>query len=183
MESERTVFTIGHSTIEPYKLVRKLLFHHIEVVVDVRSIPYSKYAPYYNKKQIRKLLRESGFDYRFGGKYLGAFPGGKRPPEGSTPDWAALASREEFRIGIRRVIELAQTQRVVLLCAEENPFRCHRHFLITPALMESGIRVVHIRHAKPDFLVTRIPGKRGSPFSAGTVHDQGRRQKPLFRVV
>jgi uncharacterized protein (DUF488 family) len=140
------IYTIGHGALKTFEFVRLLAINRIEVVVDVRSIPFSRAAPQFNKPTLEMNLAEAGFEYRYGGKHLGGFPDGHRPSPEISPDWAAMAVREEFKSGIERVIDLASARRVALLCAEENPFRCHRHKLITPVLNESGIVVVHLRH-------------------------------------
>ncbi|MBN1551100.1 DUF488 domain-containing protein [bacterium] len=141
-----TVYTLGHSILQPFELVKLLLVNHIEIVIDIRSIPYSRSAPQFNKKNLENLLTESGFEYRFGGAHLGAFPDGKKSPSGATPDWNALAQRDAFKHGIKRVLQLASSKRTVLLCAEENPYRCHRHFLIAPVLLAQGVKIIHLRH-------------------------------------
>ncbi|MBN1356559.1 DUF488 domain-containing protein [bacterium] len=140
-----TVYTIGHSNLEPYQLVRLLVLNMIEMVIDVRSIPYSRSVPQFNRETLEKLLTDSGMEYRFGGKHLGAYPDGIKSAGREKADWYALSQRPEFRQGIQRVLELAKSKRIALLCAEENPVRCHRHHLIAPALIETGLRVVHIR--------------------------------------
>ena len=145
-EESRVVFTIGHSTTNPCDLIKLLILNHIEVIIDVRSIPYSRVAPQFNKKALEAIMLDGGFDYRFGGKFLGAYPGGKRPEVRVRPDWKKLAERDEFKQGIDRVVQLATQKQTVLLCAEENPYRCHRHHLIAPALIAKGFRVIHIRH-------------------------------------
>lgn len=155
-----TIFTIGHSTLIMSDLIRHLTLNTIDTIIDVRSIPYSRIAPQFSKKNLEDVLTEIGFSYRFAGKYLGAYPDGVRPPPGSNPDWSVLASRAAFKIGISRVIDLGRDHRVVLLCAEENPYNCHRHHLIAPALIESGAHVMHLRHNGRKFLLTRMPKLR-----------------------
>jgi len=140
------VYTIGYGRLIPSDLIRLLVVNRINVVVDVRSIPYSKYSPQFNKRSLEQNLTDCGFEYRFGGKYLGAYPDGRKPPPGMIPDWKALSVRKEFKHGIRRIEELAQQHRVGLLCAEEKPYRCHRHHLIAVTLIKMGIRVIHLRH-------------------------------------
>ncbi len=151
-----TIFTIGHGRISIYNLIRLLVLNRIQLVIDVRSIPYSRMAPQFNKNSLEMNLRESGFEYRYGGKHLGGFPTGKKPAPGMNIDYQWMAEQTIFKQGIRRVIELAERDRLVLLCAEENPYHCHRHHLITPALLKMGIQVIHIRHSGQRENVTEI---------------------------
>jgi uncharacterized protein (DUF488 family) len=144
-DSRIIIYTVGHSNHEPYKFIRLLALKRIELVVDVRSIPFSKTVPQFNKLKLETLLRDSGIEYRFGGKYLGAYPDGVKPSRDKPVDWGVLSERPEFKKGISRLLELAQTKCTALLCAEENPHRCHRHHLIMPALRAENVRVIHIR--------------------------------------
>ncbi len=154
------VFTMGHSTLKMSELIRHLTVNGIDTVIDVRSIPYSRIAPQFSKQNLEAVLTSIGFSYRFGGKYLGAYPDGRKPPPGTVIDWPALAARAAFRIGISRVMELAVDHRVVLVCAEENPYNCHRHHLIAPAVIEAGGNIMHLRHNGRKFLLTRMPRLR-----------------------
>ena len=56
-----------------------------------------------------------------------------------------LASTREFRRGITRLEKESDRHRVVLMCTEEDPAKCHRHPLLAAALMERGVDVLHIR--------------------------------------
>jgi uncharacterized protein (DUF488 family) len=140
------IYTIGHGTLRMARFVRLLVLNMVTIVVDVRSVPYSKYVPHFNKKNMEFMLPEAGIEYRFGGKHLGFYPKGHKPEGSLQPDPASLYVRPAFKAGIKRVLELAGIGQVALMCAEENPYRCHRHFLITPALLEAGAQVIHIRH-------------------------------------
>jgi uncharacterized protein (DUF488 family) len=55
------------------------------------------------------------------------------------------ASEPEFRAGLTHLLGLAEGKRVAIMCAEEDPARCHRSVLIAPALRERGVAVVHLR--------------------------------------
>ena len=76
--------------------------------------------------------------------------------EGKKLEAAVLAEQKKFKKGIDRLLTLAHTDRLVLLCAEEDPYHCHRHGLITPALLKSGCQVVHLRHDGQKHTVTEF---------------------------
>jgi uncharacterized protein (DUF488 family) len=124
-----TIYTIGHSNHPLEKFLALLRKHRIQLVVDVRSSPYSRFVPHFNRKALEGTLRKEGIDYRFLGDKLG----GKRP-EG-------MVDQE----GIEEVAALAQQFRTVLLCAEENPDQCHRKSLLAPLLRKRGFTIHHIR--------------------------------------
>lgn len=140
------IYTIGHGILQTSELIRFLAVNRIETVVDVRSFPFSKKAPQFNKSVLETNLKEAAIEYRYAGQYLGGYPDGQIISNRTALDWKNLSERPDFIRGIRRLIDIASQKRVALLCAEENPYRCHRHLLITPALMEEGIRVIHLRH-------------------------------------
>ncbi len=140
------VFTIGHSNHRIEHFLDLLALHSIDTVADVRSQPYSRHNPQFCRDALRDALGERNIRYSFLGKELGgktndpALTG----PDGN-PSWPRMAEAEDFRQGLDKLYELIQLSRVAILCAEEDPSRCHRHHLIAPALHVDGIQVLHIR--------------------------------------
>lgn len=139
-------FTLGHSnhTIEKWlDLVRQ---HQIEVVVDTRSSPYSKFAPQFDTELMLRSLVAAKVRYL----YLGAELGG-RP---ANPDYydakgrvlySRLRDDAEFKSAIARLETGLMRFRVALVCGEENPAHCHRRLLIGRVLAERGHTMLHIR--------------------------------------
>ena len=139
-------FTLGHSnhTIEAWlALVRQ---HTLEVVVDVRSAPYSKYASQFDQVPLRRSLEGIGVKYL----YLGAELGG-RPADSTYYDAAGrvlygrLCEDSRFKSGIARLESGIAQFRVALLCGEEDPAHCHRRLLVGRVLLERGHTMLHIR--------------------------------------
>lgn len=146
LESRTRVFTIGHSTHSVEAFLQILARFEIEVLVDVRTAPYSKHAPQFNQMNLKHALKDTATRYLFLGKELGGMP--ENPEfydrEGHVLYWK-MAESEPFRQGFERLKNGAALYRVALLCGEENPLNCHRHVFIGRALAESGIGVIHIR--------------------------------------
>lgn len=144
--SDSVVYTIGHSNHPIEHFLDLLDVHHIDTVVDVRSQPYSRHNPQYCRNAIRDSLAGRGIHYRFLGNALG---GKTTDPllmdDEGRPDWIKMAQTDAFRIGISELDGLMALSRVAIVCAEEDPSKCHRRHLITPALYEMGGRVFHIR--------------------------------------
>jgi len=115
------------------EFIRVLGDNRVEVVIDVRSNPYSRFEDY-NKGRLERVLPESGIGYIHLGKELGGIR--DRP-------YTEHMESEEFRQGIERLLELAGEKRVVLMCAEKDPASCHRRY-IADHLAKMGIEVVHI---------------------------------------
>jgi uncharacterized protein (DUF488 family) len=85
-------------------------------------------------------------DYVFLGDSLGGRPvGDEFYRADGTVDYASRARAGDFQAGIEQLLVLASERPTAILCAEEDPTRCHRRGLITPVLLERGLEVVHIR--------------------------------------
>jgi protein-tyrosine-phosphatase len=125
-----TLLTIGYAALPLERFLALLHQHDVEVVVDVRSQPYSKRAPPYRKRELERALKERGIAYFHLGQQLGG-----RPP----------AEPGSFQRGISRLVALAERRQVAILCAEEDPARCHRGARIAPALLAWSVAVAHIR--------------------------------------
>ena len=142
------LWTVGHSNHTVERFLELLGEHGIEVVVDVRSEPYSSYSGHFCQGALRRSLKDAGLSYLFMGRELGGRP---QEPEFYDEDghvlYGELAATERFREGLRRLVDGATRYRVAVMCSEENPTSCHRHRLVTRALRETDPRVsiLHIR--------------------------------------
>ena len=141
-----TLFTIGHSRHAAEHFLALLRAQAIERLVDVRSQPYSKWAPHFDTSALAQLLTAAGIDYVFLGRQLGGRPDARAfyRQDGSV-DYARRSIASDFVDGIQRLIVLAQERRSTILCSEEDPTYCHRRLLVTPAVMRADTTVVHVR--------------------------------------
>ena len=120
--------------------------HGIEVLVDIRSRPYSRHAPQFNTTAIEATLSGNGIRYLFLGRELGG-----RPVEETfydtkgRVDYVLVERSRPFLDGIKSVEREIQSNRISLLCSEEDPARCHRRLLVGRALEERGFTLLHIR--------------------------------------
>jgi uncharacterized protein (DUF488 family) len=141
-----TIWTVGHSRHQLPALLAVLRGPGIELVADIRSRPFSRYNPQFNREKFSAALLAAGLSYLF----LGAELGG-RPPEPEFYDsaghvrYGALARTERFSAGLRRLLAESDRQRVAILCSEEDPRRCHRRLLVGRVVTARGIPVLHIR--------------------------------------
>ncbi len=139
-----TIYTIGHSnhTIEKF---RDLLERNgITAIADVRSSPYSRHNPQFNKDVLSAKLRKCGIAYVFLGKELGARTDDPSCYEGGKVRYSRLAETSVFKAGVERVLSGAQKYRIALMCAEKEPLDCHRTLLVSRALERRGASIVHI---------------------------------------
>lgn len=139
-----TLFTIGHSTHSIEHFIELLKMHAISAVGDVRSSPYSKFNPQFNRENLQKVLKENGIAYVFLGRELG--PRSEDPScylDGRV-QYDRLAATEIFKRGLERLLNGLKTYRIALMCAEKDPITCHRMILICRALRSGDLEIRHI---------------------------------------
>jgi uncharacterized protein (DUF488 family) len=138
------VFTIGHSNHSFERFTELLRQHDIMALADVRSAPYSRSHPDFNREFMKTRLDESGVAYVYLGRELGARPEDPRFYHHGRVQYRMLARSPLFRSGLDRVIKGAQSYRLALLCAEKEPLECHRTLLVARELVVAGENVIHI---------------------------------------
>lgn len=139
------VYTIGHSNREWPELLELLREHKITAVCDVRSHPYSRYNPQFDRETVRDSLEAEGIAYIYLGKELGGRPKDKDCYENGEVRYERVVLSDNFRRGITRLLKGRETHRLALMCAEKDPLDgCHRIRLISRQLDEKGIPVRHI---------------------------------------
>lgn len=125
-----------------------LKFNAVTRLIDVRTVPRSRHNPQFNRDTLPATLEVAGIHYAHAAG-LGGF---RRTHTGSlNMGWRNVSFRgfadymqtQEFAKNLTDLIEGATQDRIVLMCAEAVPWRCHRS-LIADALMAHGIRVEEI---------------------------------------
>jgi uncharacterized protein (DUF488 family) len=144
--SAATVFTVGHSNHPFDRLVVLLRSHDLDLVVDVRSRPYSCFAPQFNREALMASLPNEGIAYIFLGRELGGRPDGERYyDEDGHVLYGRVADSRLFHEGIAQLEEGMGRYRLALMCSEEDPTECHRRLLVTRVLSDRGAKVLHLR--------------------------------------
>ena len=156
-------FTLGHSNHAIETWLALLRQHGVEVLVDIRSSPYSKYAPHFDKALIQRSLDEAGIRYLFLGAELGGRPANPAYYDASGRVlYSRLCDDAHFKAAIARLETGMERFRVALLCGEEDPAHCHRRLLVGRVLAERGHTMHHIRgdgRLESDETVTAEAGK------------------------
>jgi uncharacterized protein (DUF488 family) len=140
------IYSIGHSDHSAQAFLDLLRRYGVTVLVDVRSHPYSKWVPQFNREKLPHALQAANIRYVFMGDSLGGRPADRSlyaPGEGH-PDYNLVRGSAAFREGIRQLIGLAEAECAAMMCSEGDYHKCHRAMLITPALLEAGVQVLHI---------------------------------------
>jgi len=140
----RSVLTIGHSNHPVKAFVALLRQHGVTALADVRSAPYSRFAPQFNREALERSLKAHSIKYVFLGRELGARPDDRSCYENGRVQYARLARTDLFHSGLERVVRGANHYRIALMCAEKEPLECHRALLVARALDEVGVSVEHI---------------------------------------
>ena len=141
---EKALYTVGHSTHTADKLIALLKKHQIDAIVDVRSYPYSRINPQFNREAFSELLKEHDIIYVFLGKELGARPEDPNSYIDGKVQFDLLAQTEYFIDGINRILHGMDNYRIALMCAEKDPLTCHRTILVCRHLVYRGINIKHI---------------------------------------
>ena len=144
MISQDTIFTVGHSNHPADVFLGLLTRCGISAVADVRSAPFSRRFPQFDKAALSRSLKETGIGYVFMGRALGARPDDPSCYAGGRVSYVRLAARPAFLEGIARLKRGARDRRIALMCAEREPLDCHRTILVARALDREGIAVEHI---------------------------------------
>ena len=142
------LWTVGHSSRSFDELVALLREHEIETLVDVRTVPRSRRFPQFDRDALAQRLPRRRIDYRHHGKL-----GGRRVPEADSPHvglrepamrgYADFMSSERFEPRLQKLLNLTRAGRVAVMCAEGDPWHCHRS-LLSDALAVRGWKVTHI---------------------------------------
>ncbi len=140
----RAIYTIGHSTNSIERFIELLKQHGITAIVDVRSTPYSRFNPQFNRETLVTELKIARIKYVFLGKDLGARSDDRNCYRNNKVQYDLLAKTNLFKKGLERVRSGAQEYRIALMCAEKDPLDCHRTILVARELVEQGILVRHI---------------------------------------
>jgi uncharacterized protein (DUF488 family) len=143
-----TIYAIGHSTRPVEEFIRALGANTITLLVDIRTLPRSRHNPQFYGTTLKSSLEEAGIGY----VHLKGLGGLRHPRKDSINlgwrndsfrGYADYMETEEFQTALSTLVELSKKQTVAIMCAEGNPFRCHR-MLVADALTVRDIKVIHV---------------------------------------
>jgi uncharacterized protein (DUF488 family) len=138
------IYTIGHSNYTIERFLDLLRLHQITAVADVRSAPYSRRNPQFNRETLRQSLADRDVRYVFLGEELGARSKDRSCYLDGKVVYARLAATDLFQEGLRRLKAGGDEHRVAMMCAEKDPLECHRTILVARRLVAGGVEVAHI---------------------------------------
>jgi uncharacterized protein (DUF488 family) len=165
-----TVYTIGHSTRSVDELIALLRQVGVDLLVDVRSVPRSRWNPQFNTDALPEPLAGAGVDYR----HIRALGGLRHHPKGAPSsrntlwradafrNYADYATSDAFRVGLDELKALADKHCCAIMCAEAVWWRCHRR-LVADNLIAGGETVAHIMGPGQIEPATITPGVQFQP--------------------
>ena len=139
-----TVYTIGHSVHSIQEFVGLLARHQITAVADVRSSPYSRFNPQFNRETLKSALDNAGIQYVFLGHELGGRSSDRGCYVRGQVCYELLAGAPPFQRGLDWVVQGVEEHHIALMCAEKDPLACHRAILVSRHLAARGLVVLHI---------------------------------------
>lgn len=145
-KTDGPILTIGHSNHTLDAFIALLQQHRVTALADVRSAPYSRFAPQFNHDSIGNALNQAGGTAYV---YLGCELGGRADDpacygEDGRIRYDRVAATASFQYGLDRVLRGASKYRIALMCSEKEPLDCHRTLLVAHALDERNVEVAHI---------------------------------------
>lgn len=146
MNRHGLVFTIGHSTHSIEEFIHLLIKYKINCVIDVRSVPYSKYNPQFNRESLIIDLKNQDIFYTHFGKEFGArHTSPMLLDENNQVDFYNVRKTDDFKNGVKRLEDAIERGYIIaLMCSEANPLDCHRFSLVSYQLVREGFEVIHI---------------------------------------
>jgi len=141
-----TIYSIGHGNKKIENFIRELKVFEISYLIDIRSKPYSKWNPAFNKAELEKSLKENNISYVFLGDQLGGLPSDAScyDSEGKVV-YDLIKEKEFFKEGLIRLTRANEKKvKLAVMCSESKPGECHRSKLVGQELLKSGISINHI---------------------------------------
>ncbi len=149
MKEKKGFVTIGHGNLERHIFIQALLGYKVDCIVDVRSSPYSRHNPSFNREILKRALLENNISYNWLGDLLGGRPEDLSVyDENGIVDYEKLVQTKPFLKGLETLEKLSLINNVAIMCSENDPMKCHRFLAISRELSRRGFRVVHIKDVR-----------------------------------
>jgi len=138
------LYSVGHSNQSQEDFLELLKKHDVNCIVDVRSVPASKYTPQFNMEPLKWFLKKNDIQYLHFGEEFGARRTDSLNIEGQV-DFEQAVRTTNFNRGVERLMNgLQKGFRISLMCSEANPLECHRFSLVSRYFYDNGLDVQHI---------------------------------------
>ena len=139
----KRLLTIGYAGFPDVKdFLLTLKKNEIQILIDVRSTPYSAYFESYNKDNLSLFLRAHDIYYANFARQFGARQDNRSFYKNGRLDFESFSQSDQFLEGVSKVEESNAV--IVFMCAEKKPSECHRAILVARAFSDRGHEITHI---------------------------------------
>lgn len=143
--TQKKCYTIGYSGLKINEFIDRLKTRNINCVIDVRSSPYSKFVPEYNRENLKKFFKENkiyylNFDKEFGARRIEE----EVYSNEGIVDFNKTINLDIFKKGLDRIQKGLEKYNIVLMCSEKQPKECHRFSMLSKGLKKIGVETIHI---------------------------------------
>ncbi|MBE7078835.1 MAG: DUF488 domain-containing protein [Clostridiales bacterium] len=142
---KKKIYTIGYTTFDIENFIKELKEYKITCLVDVRSSPRSSYYKDFDSDVLESRLKNEGILYRNYAFEFGARQEDKSLYPNGYLDFEIFSKTDNFKQGVKKLengIKLNQT--FALMCAEKDPYNCHRCIMVSRFLQDYEFEIVHI---------------------------------------
>lgn len=145
IDNQIFIYTIGHGSRKAMDFIYLLKRYGIEVVIDVRTYPYSRFHPQFRREELETALKSENIEYIFLGRELGGRPKDLSLYRFGKLNYDAVKQTKIFKEGIKQVKDLIGEDIIIaLMCSEADQNQCHRKHMLADEFEENGIAVIHI---------------------------------------
>jgi uncharacterized protein (DUF488 family) len=159
----KIIHTIGYAAHTVESFIAALEKFSITAIADVRSQPYSKFKPEFNREKLKKVLINKRIEYVFLGDNIGARIKAPECYKNGQVDYELISKHPLFQEGIARLLKGMEKYSIALMCAERDPINCHRTILICKHLKKYQIQINHIidantfeNHTETEFRLLKL---------------------------
>jgi len=142
------IYTIGYAAHAIESFIATLKKFNITAIADVRSQPYSRFKPEFNRENLKKALINNRIEYVFLGDKIGARIKAPECYKNGQANYELISKHPLFQEGIDRLLKGMEKYSIALMCAEKDPINCHRTILICKQLKKYKIQICHIIDSK-----------------------------------
>lgn len=140
-----TIFTIGYSGFSFGEFADMLQKNHISAVIDVRSSPYSRHFPDYDRETLKNALIQKHIYYKNYAHEFGARQDNPLFYTDGIMDFTKFSHSEQFLQGVEKLTQSMKKGYIfALMCAEKEPVTCHRAILVARAFRDRNYKVIHL---------------------------------------
>ena len=139
------IYSIGHGSKKIEDFLKELNSFQISYLIDIRSSPYSKFNPQFNREMLKHELEQANITYVYLGDTLGGLPNDRSCYVDGKVDYDIIKEKTFFKEGLERLIVANKKDiNVAVMCSETKPEECHRSKLIGQELLKHNISIQHI---------------------------------------